>query len=307
MESKIVTCVSYHHFEATPSQFTRHLRISTAPEAFARQLDYFKSAYTPISLDQLLDGPLPRNPLLITIDDAYRSVHDIAAPMLDAAKIPALLLTNPAVVASDYVPIDNLLSLAMAEFGATGLGIAVGMANPWTCNLQRIVLDVLPRLSIAGRQDLKRRLLRLLGVNEAELAKRMDLFLDETQLKSLVTTRRFSLGNHTVSHMHLRALSAAEAHAEIVGGRQQLEAMTGAAIRSFSFPYGNRLDATAANLDIVRGSGHEAIFLVQRRTNVLRPAPDIWYRHGMTGEHGMGLPVKLTWLARMGELKAALN
>ena len=67
------------------------------------------------------------------------------------------------------------------------------------------------------------------------------------------------------------------------------------------------MDATATALDLIRESGHEAIFLVQRRTNAVRPAPDIWYRQGMADEAGLRLPIKLTWLPRMGELKAALN
>lgn len=307
MASKIVTCVSYHHFERSASVFTRHLGISTRPEAFAQQLAYFKSRYTPISLDQLLSGDLPSNPLLLTIDDAYRSVLDLAAPMLAEARIPALLMTNPRVIAGGFAPIDNVLSLAMEELGPTGLGIAVGLANPWTCDVQRIVREVLPHLTVASREDMKQRLLRLMRMRESELIGQMDLFLNPGQLKALALDQNFALGSHTLSHMHLRRLSPGDARTEIEGGKRQLEDMTGATIRAFSFPYGNRLDATPANLDLVRASGHEAIFLVQRRTNAVRPAPDVWYRQGMADEAGLRLPVKLTLLPRMGELKAALN
>ena len=307
MSSKVVTCVSYHHFERSNSPFTRHLGVSTSPAAFAQQLAYFKSHYTPISLDQLLSGDLPANPLLLTIDDAYRSVLTIAAPVLAKAGVPALLMSNPRVIAGSFAPIDNVLSLAFGELGPTGLGIACGLADPWTCDVQRIVREMLPGLSVTAREDLKQRLLRLLGVSEAALVQKMGLFLNPEELKSLVTGHGFALGSHTRSHMHLRSLSRPEAKAEIEEGKTQLEQMTGAKIRSFSFPYGNRLDATAVNLELIRACGHEAIFLVQRRTNAVRPAHDIWYRQGMADEAGLRLPVKLTWLPRMGELKAALN
>jgi len=304
----IITCVSYHHFERTPSAFTRHLGVSSSPHAFAQQLAYFNRHYSPISLDRLLaGGGLPDNPLLLTIDDSYRSVLDIAAPMLEEARVPALLLSNPRVIAGGFAPIDNVLSFAMTELGPTGLGIAIGLSDPWSCTLRRIVREVLPPLSVAQREDLKQRLLKLLNVREADLVRHMDLFLDPAGLKQLAGQYGFSLGSHTATHMHLRSLSRGSARQEIEDGKQLVEDMSGAKVRAFSFPYGSHLDATPANLELIRGSGHDAIFLVQRRTNAVRPAADIWYRQGMSQELGYQLPVKLTWLPRMGELKAALN
>ena len=254
MGTKIVTSVSYHHFERSPSAFTRHLGVSTSPEAFAHQLAYFKSRYTPMSLDQLLAGDLPDNPLLLTIDDAYRSVLDIAAPMLAEARVPALLLTNPLVVRGGYAPIDNVLSLAMTELGPTGLGIAMGLGDPWSCDVQRVVREVLPKLDVGCREDLKQRLLKLLGIREADLVERMNLFLDPTDLKRLQGIHNFALGSHTLSHMHLRGLSKEAARSEIADGKLQLEQMTGATVRAFSFPYGGKQDATEANLELVRAS-----------------------------------------------------
>ena len=307
MRSKVVTCVSYHHFERSPSAFTKHLGVSTSPDAFAGQLAYFKRQYTPISQDQLLDGDLPDNPLLLTLDDSYRSVLDIAAPMLAEAKIPALIMPNSRVIQGGYAPIDNVLSLAMSELGPTGVGIAVGLADPWTCGVRRIVREIMPALSACSREDLKQRFLKLLNLRETDLAERMDLFLKPSQLKRLVTDFGFAVGSHTATHMHLRSLSRDDARAEISAGKWQIEDITGVKARAFSFPYGSPLDATATNLDLVRDCGHEAVFLVQRRTNAVRAAPDIWYRQGMSDELGLQLPVKLTWLPRIGELKAALN
>ena len=307
LSSSVVTCVSYHHFEQTPSPYTKHLGVSTSPAAFARHLSYFKRHYSPISLDQLLAGDLPPNPLLLTIDDAYRSVLDVAAPLLSGHGVPALLMTNPQVIAGGFAPVDNVLSLAMDELGATGLGMATGLTDPWNGTIRRIVREVLPTLDLCRRDALKQRLLRLLGINEAHLAERMNLFLNADQLNALVRQHGVTIGNHTVSHTTFRGLPRAQARLEIEGGKRQLELMTGTKIRAFSFPYGNRLDATPDALEILRETGHEAIFLVQRRTNAVRPAPDIWYRQSMADDTDVQLPVKLTWLPRMGELKAALN
>ena len=307
LTSSIVTCVSYHHFERTPSLFTKSLGISTSPEAFARHLAYYKKHYTPVSLDQLMAGDLPANPLLLTIDDCYRSVLDVAAPMLTELKIPALFSTNPKVIAGGFAPIDNVLSFAFEELGATGLGIAVGLSDPWTCTIRRIVREVLANQDIEAREETKAKLMRLLGVREADLVEHMDLFLTEAQLKTLVRDHNVAIGNHTLSHSHLRALTPAAAKHEIEEGKRQLDAMTGTDVRAFTFPYGSRFDATPDVMRTVRALGHEAIFLVQRRTNAVRPSPDVWYRQGMAEDMVAQLPMKLTILPRMGELKAALN
>ena len=307
MTSSIVTCVSYHHFERSPSLFTRSLGISTSPDAFSAHLAYFKRHYTPVSLDQLLAGDRPANPLLLTIDDCYRSVLEVAAPMLAEHKIPALLTTNPRVIAGGFAPIDNVLSFALAELGATGLGIAVGLPDPWTCTIRRIVRELLPKMDIDDREIMKLKLMRLLGVRETDLVDHMDLFLKPEQLMQLTKERGFAIGNHTLSHSHLRALKPDAAFAEIADGKRLLEAMSGAKVRAFTVPYGSRLDATPEVLAMVRATGHEATFLVQRRTNAVRPAADIWYRQSMADHMVAQLPVKLTLLPRMGELKAALN
>ncbi len=307
MSSSVVTCVSYHHFERTPSLFTRSLGISTSPDVFAAHLTYFKRNYTPISLDQLLSGDLPANPLVVTIDDCYRSVIEIAAPLLAEHKVPALFTTNPRVIAGGFAPIDNVLSFAMAELGATGLGIAVGLPDPWTCTIRRIVRELLPKMDIDDREIMKVKLMRLLGVRESDLVDHMDLFLNPEQLKRLATEYGLAIGNHTVTHSHLRALKPDVAHAEIADGKRLLEEMTGAKVRAFTVPYGSRLDATPEVLATVRATGHAATFLVQRRTNAVRPAADIWYRQSVADHMVAQLPVKLSLLPQLGELKAALN
>ena len=307
LTSSVVTCVSYHHFERTPSLFTRSLGISTSPEAFDAHLTYFKRNYQPISLDQLLSGDLPANPLLLTIDDCYRSVLEIGAPLLADHKIPAVFTTNPRVIAGGFAPIDNVLSFAMAELGATGLGIAVGLNDPWTCTIRRIVRELLPKMDVDDREIMKVKLMRLLGVREADLVEHMDLFLKPEHLTALVKDHGFAIGNHTLSHSHLRALKPDAAHAEIADGKRLLEEMTGAKVRAFTVPYGSRLDATPEVMATVRATGHDATFLVQRRTNAVRPSADIWYRQSMADHMVAQLPVKLSILPQLGELKAALN
>ena len=52
-----------------------------------------------------------------TFDDAYRSVLDVAGPILKAANAPSVFFVNPATVTDSFLPVDNVLSIAIEEFG----------------------------------------------------------------------------------------------------------------------------------------------------------------------------------------------
>ena len=92
------------------------------------------------------------------------------------------------------------------------------------------------------------------------------------------------IGNHTATHVHCRALDAAEQYTELVASRQRLEEICGQPVRAFSVPYGNADDLTPVVQSALRDSGHRAIFLVHARSNRFRPSPDVWYRVSLHDE-----------------------
>lgn len=71
---------------------------------FERQLDAIQQAgFEMVSLGQLFDGldgkaPLPRKPIVLTFDDAYRSVHQTAWPLMQKRG-----MTGTVFVVADYV------------------------------------------------------------------------------------------------------------------------------------------------------------------------------------------------------------
>lgn len=69
------------------------------------------------------------------------------------------------------------------------------------------------------------------------------------------------VGAHSRTHPHLPACSDAELHAEIAGSKADLEALTGAPVTQFCYPYGD-LDARVA--EAVRNAGYSAATTTQR-------------------------------------------
>lgn len=71
-------------------------RYSVPPDRFAEQLDrLIRGGWTFVDLDAMLaalrgERPLPRRAVLVTFDDAYEDLLEVAAPILDERGIPAV-------------------------------------------------------------------------------------------------------------------------------------------------------------------------------------------------------------------------
>jgi peptidoglycan/xylan/chitin deacetylase (PgdA/CDA1 family) len=65
----------------------------------------------------------------------------------------------------------------------------------------------------------------------------------------------FEIGAHTRSHADLGTVSPAEARAEVVGARLEIERQIGSRVESFAYPFGGRQHVTDANRDVVKSAG----------------------------------------------------
>lgn len=286
-----VSILTYHHFAAVDDAATSHLGITTDPGRFAAQLDYLAANYNVIGLDRFLAGEPPERALLITIDDAYRSVFEIAAPMFAERRLPAVLFVNPRPVSEAFVPIDHIISLLGSPKADSAVRQAIGdvtgddeAASAGSANVNAIPLDL--------REAVKQRLIAKLATTEPALHRDLGLFLTPAQLRALPGLG-VEVANHTMSHTLCRTLSARERHGEIAVAKDAIEELIGQPVRAFAFPWGQSQDATPAVLDVVRTSGHQATFLMHGLANAKRPAADIWYRSLVTSEKPASLAISL--------------
>lgn len=302
MAGSVLTCVAYHHFEAAPTDATRFLGISTPPDVFRSHLDYYQLHFNVVGLDDVLAGELPDRPLLITIDDAYRSVVEIGAPMLYERGLPAVLFTNPRVITGPCVPLDTLLSIAASRMSLEQLGGMVGYAN--ARSFGDLITGPISRLGAFQRENLRHELLARLATPEAQLYRLLDLFMKPRELAALPASG-IEIANHTRSHVHCGSLTHDEIQAEVTAAKGEIEELTGRPVRAFSFPYGNERDATPSVMSALRASGHAASFLVQARSNRSRPAPDLWFRTSLQNVPSYQLGLKLGVMPALRSLKSA--
>ncbi len=296
-----VAVLTYHHFASHDEPATRHLGMTTSPERFQRQLDFVLSRYQVIGLDEVLSGRIPGNAALITIDDAYRSVLEIAAPILKARNLRAVLFANPRPIVEPFVLTDHLLSLVRCERGGEArIDAAVRwvLGDPGGGDTPPLSVNQLTLDRIA---EIKALLLHELGLTEGDLHRQLALYLAPSDL-AVLEQQGIEIANHTMSHTLCRTLSPAELGSEILGAKDVLDALTRQPVRAFAFPWGQEQDASPVVLAAIRGSGHLATFLMHSRRNAVRPASDIWYRTLASNQTAARLGVDLELLPRLRAL-----
>src|SRR5690606_28687144 len=75
--------------------------VSATPEAFAEQMRYLANRFRVVSVDEVLaayrgEERLPQRAVLITFDDAYRDVGEVAWPILRRMRLPATVFVPTA-------------------------------------------------------------------------------------------------------------------------------------------------------------------------------------------------------------------
>lgn len=274
--------VLYHHV-GEDNDFTRHLRCTNSEEAFERHVDWYRRNYDLVSMDDVLsDDPLPRRALLITFDDAYRSVLETAGPILRSRSIPAtlFLLTDP--VFEGRMVLDNLLSYAQCRKPSLIEKVLPGLSKD---PVREILLDEIPRGGIAVRRRIREAIEGDIGEDASREANESGLYLRSEDVSRLGGCG-ISIARHTASHANLRLVE--DLRSEVADSWEG--AGLDPELRSFSFPFGSFDDAEPSVAELSR-LGLGPLFLVEGCSN--RGRSPIYYRTSVGDLDERALAVEL--------------
>jgi peptidoglycan/xylan/chitin deacetylase (PgdA/CDA1 family) len=267
-------CVVFHNIAALESPFTSGIHVSISPQKFEAALRFLTAYYTPVRLEDVLtngDGRgLPPRAVLVTFDDAYASVAELAAPLCRKFRVPAVFFVNAAFLDNLRLAPDNLVCYVANRLGMGTINAAArslrGKESPELHSLSEIFGNFFPSITLSERAAFLETLLRLAGIDERRLAEQTALYLTAKQLCSLPSFD-FEIGNHTYTHVHCRSLSPGEFGQEIDKNRVALESISGTKVRSFSQPYGSSKDLTGELASHLERTGHQAVFLSESVAN----------------------------------------
>lgn len=261
-------CVLFHDVSQDESPFTKGLNVTTAPEDFEATLKFLTRNYTPVSLEDVLterEGrQLPDRPVLVTFDDAYASIAQVAAPLCRQYRVPAVFFVNASCLDGKQLALDNLVCYVVNSFGLDAVNRCArritGRRELQLRTIAEIFSDFLPGITLDLRQAFYEALLGLTSVNTRQGAGEQGLYLTSDQLRMLAQSN-FEIGNHTYTHVHCRTLSKKSFREEIDRNKLDLESISQTKVRSFSLPYGFTADLTADLIQHLWSSGHETVFL----------------------------------------------
>jgi peptidoglycan/xylan/chitin deacetylase (PgdA/CDA1 family) len=248
---------------ATPAEFEEHIR-------------FLASSYRPISLSELLgvrrgEVPLPSRAVMVTFDDAYRSVAEHAWPIMRRYGVPLTL----------FVP--------TAYPGEPGK--AFWWDRLWTAleGGDAAVSTPLGDLPVRTPEERLRTYRRLRGYVKSLQHEQAMAVVDDLCRGSVVEPPRASvldwqalrrlaaegvaLASHSRTHPLLHRLTGADATDEILGSLDDLEREIGPTPRVFAYPAGG-VDSGVAM--VLEEEGFEIAFLTRRGLNDLRRAD--WLR-----------------------------
>lgn len=200
------------------------------PRIFARHMDLLRARFTPVGLEQAEDiilrrAPVPRHAVLVTFDDAERSVLEYALPAMRERGIPGIVFAIGGLIGADE-PYWWREVADLVRAGGTTTLVPAGHPDEVVERLKGIPNG--RRLEAIGQ-------LRRTAARPA--SRYPQLTADE--LRTL-HAGGISVANHTMTHPCLVRCDEAEALREIDLGAEAVAAITGARPRWLAYPNGDR-------------------------------------------------------------------
>lgn len=232
---------------------------------FRWQMQLLSSFFNVIPLDVALAGlkdrSIPPRAVCITFDDGYRSIHDLALPVLLEYGFPATIFVSSGYIGHGAMWNDRIVE-AIRGFEGEFL------------NLPSVALGVFPCRTLLDKQKVCGAIIKYAKylapehreslTREIELhcksPNRPNLMLTNTMLRALVAAG-MEIGAHTVSHPILSNVSDEFANSEIIESKKVLEAAIDGVVRYFAYPNGKfGKDFDLHHVAMVKDAGFEAAF-----------------------------------------------
>lgn len=281
-----ISILTYHHIADEDPHYRFDPGVADAtPSQFRRQMELCARYANPIGIDELvraLDGePLPKNPVMVTFDDGYRSCHDTALEILQQVGLPAvffiatsfindrrlywweriaymLSVTRIAVATLDY---PSRIEIAPRDPDALRTLAAV-VKNTQALDLERFLEDLRAALHVEWNRELERK--------HAD-----QLVMTWDQVRTL-TKAGMDIESHSRHHRVLQTLEPTALRDELEGSKRDLEREIGRPVRAIAYPVGRRISHLVAIRDAVAAAGYRVGFT--NASGATRIWPQGWSR-----------------------------
>jgi len=272
----MLSIVTYHHIADHDPAYPYDPNVAdAAPMQFRRQMETIARYGTPIGIDDLIraigGAPLPRNPVMVTFDDGYRSCHDVALPILRAVGVRATFFIATSFVSERRLYWWERIALMLGasrrrsiEIGYPRLAQPARSAQPTKFELDDPLIhekltDIVKNTMELDVERFLDGLAAALEVDwgpELEAGHAEQLIMTWDQVRALARAG-MDVESHGRRHRVLQTLDAATLEDELVGSRRELEAQIGRPVRALAYPVGRGINGERRIRDALAKAGYQ--------------------------------------------------
>lgn len=245
MNRRKALILTYHRFSESENKFAISCGL------LEHQLDYLTKRYQIISLSDLAEylktnKPLPDKCAVITIDDGYRDVYEIAFPVLKKFNVPAtVFVVTDFLDEKKWIWTDKMRYIMSrvkeAEFnlviGDEDLKINLNGESSRFLSAQR-VNNRLKKMEDSERDETIKNIAASLNVEIPSLPSKEFAPLTWQQVREM-DTNKVSIESHTVTHPVLTNTTDEQLSYELTKSRARLEQELNRRVNLFCYPNGN--------------------------------------------------------------------
>src|SRR5437868_11783728 len=262
----MLSIVTYHHIADHDPAYPYDPNVAdAAPMQFRRQMETIARYGTPIGIDDLIravDGaPLPRNPVMVTFDDGYRSCHDVALPILRAVGVRATFFIATSFVTERRLYWWERIALMLGASRRRSIELAYPERKELELDdplIHEKLTDIVKNTMDLDVQRFLDGLAVALAVDwshELETGHAEQLIMTWDQVRALARAG-MDVESHGRRHRVLQTLDAATLEDELVGSRRELEAQLGRPVRALAYPVGRRINGEQRIRDALAAAGY---------------------------------------------------
>jgi len=265
-----LSIVTYHHVAEQDPTYAYDPDVADAtPAQFRRQMELLAKYCTPIGIDELIRAvegqPLPKNPVMVTFDDGYRSCHDVTLPILRAVGVRATFFVSTSFIEERRLYWWERIALAMAQSKVDRARITYPKPielEPRDPKARAALLDLVKgtaSLDIERFLDELCTALRVEWTREIESEYANGLIMTWDQVRGL-TRAGMDVESHGRRHRVLKTLDEDMLHDELAGSRRDLEAALGRPVRAVAYPVGRSIARDSRIRDAIASAGYRIGF-----------------------------------------------
>ena len=246
-----VSILTYHHIADQDSAYPYDPGVADAtPAQFRRQMEMLARYGTPIGIDELIrafeGAPLPKNPVMVTFDDGYRSCHDVALPILRAVGMRATFFVPTTFISERRVYWWERIALVLSQARIASATITyprttvIEARDPGAHHLLTDLIKNTPGLDVDRFLD---ELCDGFGIEwsrDIESKHAENLVMTWDHVRALARAG-MDVESHTRRHRVLQTLEEDALRDELAGSRADLEQQLGRPVRAVAYPVGRRV------------------------------------------------------------------